>query len=1229
MEYESLAELAIVFQRDIECVRGHSAEFVMLPEAVWRYNKKFGVKLRTLDEVKEGLYGKVVEEEHLKGEEKVELLARVNPDKLWSEAEMGELDIYLGKQRLIELISQADPRFFIEEEYWGDLNSNERATVLEVFTKKYPYDFLKLSERYVHEVGFEQLVKQAVSSFDDQEAVYYYARDPKALEPILDYPVSGLTEKILGDFDSEMERSRGGGWGVNPYLYIGEMTERGDTKIGLMVRDKILERCCIEVEKDVDRLFQEARSKASDDEEFSDDLWGVVKNYLDEKYKIFDKDSELAGVDKRLLSAYIYSCMEDRLSFGELMIGHFTEPVVVPSKFVDRLMAKKASIAQLSVLVRAVDLSEAQKAEAAKKVPEYIRLYGTSSWAVAGDSVADWDIVALTMKFGNADEIGELLKERVDPKIYLDILDSFLDGTFKETALLVKNTVSDEQKLEMYHRLKEEDKPHFFVLEKFKDPKLYKQIYDSWMAEKDGWKLDFDDFLYLKKDIWYGANVEMLVDFYLEMGRPIYGRVRERFGKPMLLFNKSKEEVEALVERLARLAKPVAQMLGEINQTWITDNLTDNDVEVLNSIWQELRRGPEVLLRGLKKLDYLKNLMSMGVWKASYKKCALDVLNAGNSVGFSELLDQVKKADVKELGVWEMRTRGIGMALRGFLTGEPAGFGWSELEEYKKRAIITGRLETLADVAGEYIIYRFMQMKFGMTSAEVNDLVRELTGNVRGSGGVYLRDNKTTTLVKLLSAGLMGRNVRFVVKHIGEIREILEQGVTYSGDLLDYFDVSHPEESLSMLRKTGGKYVSDAPESERLVGILMGRVLSDEKELYVEGRFQPKALVGDVYREKQRQGLKKAFEYSAADVERASKRNIDLVRHQEWVVAEGDLLHTVGKLEKCLPVIKTKINFPKEFLGQAVNEKDSYPGYVDLQEIDPLLLSEITDRPPINSHIYMSGVGIVYLSEGLVVDRVDDSGNYNHRLVPGAISFLQMKAVIIPSDLVSDAEALKKLKQIIAMTGMYVPVYDFGRNLLFGPDEFEALFEDQAAFASLDDLVSDHAMFADLALVKNTGEEISVLEHCYNVRQLAEKIGFRMGINGKYMDILTAAAKLHDVGKGQEGAQEITNVREAERYLDMVIGLDYETKKKILLLIRNDELLGEVLKNMEKEGLTGYGRKKWQQFNDIFARDEMLRKAMTALYFADVLSYGDRIMNEHNRISEKLVQLELLRPDEV
>ena len=195
------------------------------------------------------------------------------------------------------------------------------------------------------------------------------------------------------------------------------------------------------------------------------------------------------------------------------------------------------------------------------------------------------------------------------------------------------------------------------------------------------------------------------------------------------------------------------------------------------------------------------------------------------------------------------------------------------------------------------------------------------------------------------------------------------------------------------------------------------------------------------------------------------------------------------------------------------------------------------------------------------------------------------------------------------------------------PEEFDEITSNIVIFQELEDLIDSDDVFSELALIKNTDGKNSILEHCNDVRERATQIANELGLDEESVLLTRAAAKLHDVGKEQEGAQEISNVFEAEKYLDMVIGIDIETKKKILLLVRNDELLGEILKEYsyeEKNFRTSRGNEKWAQFNSIFATNEQLKKAMVALYLADVESYGDQIANDTNKIRGKLQVLGLL-----
>lgn len=762
-------------------------------------------------------------------------------------------------------------------------------------------------------------------------------------------------------------------------------------------------------------------------------------------------------------------------------------------------------------------------------------------------------------------------------------------------------------------------------------------MYRELAPQLEGWNLAYGDFLFLRNRLKFGNadRIRAQVRLYTQVGKSTFVELESKFDQLDQFFGKTREEINQILRNIAGLTSVPRELLVNNNREWVTGVMTSEDARQFSKVWQELCTDPNKLDE-LLQLDYLRELYGMSTW--AFGETAPKTLLAGiTQYGINGYYDFLNNADFPTIDRIYKKTHSIDLWVVPLLSryeyrlSHPKATIHPELALEDTKKVVLRRATRLIELTQEYLIYRHLKEKFGYTEQELSELVATLSNDVYTPNHMLEKGNrKRVTLMGLYSTGLMGQGAKFLAQNLPEIKDILSQGVTYDGDILEYFDVKDPQKSLEELRSVGGKYITDRAESERLTEVLMSRVLKKDDELYFGGKFQKRELVEREYTEAIRSGLKKAFEWKTADLEEASSRNRHSANTGRQAYSEGDLIHWVSHRDGVLGIARTRINYPKELLGQKVDGSDNYPGYVDCQLADSILVSELGVQNIQDRKSYMSGdaFAFVYEAEDFQVEDVTTSGHYNHKLVPGAISLIHTKAIICSKNYETEQSFLSELREVVVRSGLYIPIYaSNGRDLLLSPEEFDEITSNIVIFQKLEDLVESDDVFSELALIKNTDGKNSILEHCNDVRERATQVAHELGLDEETILLTRAAAKLHDVGKEQEGAQEISNVFEAEKYLDMVIGVDIETKKKILLLVRNDELLGEILKEYsyeEKNFRTSRGNEKWAQFNSIFATNEQLKKAMVALYLADVESYGDQIANDTNKIREKLHVLGLL-----
>lgn len=176
-----------------------------------------------------------------------------------------------------------------------------------------------------------------------------------------------------------------------------------------------------------------------------------------------------------------------------------------------------------------------------------------------------------------------------------------------------------------------------------------------------------------------------------------------------------------------------------------------------------------------------------------------------------------------------------------------------------------------------------------------------------------------------------------------------------------------------------------------------------------------------------------------------------------------------------------------------------------------------------------------------------------------------------------------------------------------------AMAREPKVFASLDELVASDAVYShayQTTLDSDNRQMLSV--HMNRAARRALQLAKAVGLAPELQQVLCVAGKLHDLGKLDEGPQEETNVSAARAQLARVADLDPDTTRQVLLLIRYDELLGEILKGCDCSSLTEFAQVKRDQLGRIFGGTPALERALVVLYLADIQSKGVDLFTKWN-----------------
>lgn len=190
------------------------------------------------------------------------------------------------------------------------------------------------------------------------------------------------------------------------------------------------------------------------------------------------------------------------------------------------------------------------------------------------------------------------------------------------------------------------------------------------------------------------------------------------------------------------------------------------------------------------------------------------------------------------------------------------------------------------------------------------------------------------------------------------------------------------------------------------------------------------------------------------------------------------------------------------------------------------------------------------------------------------------------------------------------------------------MLENQKPCESVDHFLFDNSYLDHLDISGGGGHAHTVKEHSLLVEQKVSAGFADANISPRLQTVLRLAARLHDSGKASVDAdiQEISNVIAAKELLGKIRFLKIEDERLVLKFVRNDEMLGEILKEMNFEfgkwHLSKEGRDKLKKFKEIFT-DEEERRAILLLYQSDVRSIGGQEYNQW-MVEEKLKELKLI-----
>ena len=421
-------------------------------------------------------------------------------------------------------------------------------------------------------------------------------------------------------------------------------------------------------------------------------------------------------------------------------------------------------------------------------------------------------------------------------------------------------------------------------------------------------------------------------------------------------------------------------------------------------------------------------------------------------------------------------------------------------------------------------------------------------------------------------------------------------------DIAFFRRTTDPASYLESFARSYNTLSTAAPEWERRTRIALDMTIKANREL----RVSPN-LLSHVEAELPH-AIRDALQWYPAEIARASSRNRErsalFARYGgQTLFPEGSLRH--GTKAAALPELLRTANLAGEATGNWIGNSDSFPGYVDLEVVDD---EDRRRADGILSGPFARECALVYFPEDLAGAPLKRLGHDNHLGAVGAIPNTALGAIVVDS-----TETAAKAREALVESGLYVPVLHPTKGLVFTPDDFDAATRALKQFTTLDDLIASDDVYSDaLKTTLDTDQRQTLAVHMNLAAQHSHDVCERLGIGEPLRTTAIAAAKLHDIGKLDGGAQEDTNVIAARAQLVKVAKLDPEQMRQILLLIRYDELLGEILQGMRPSDdgftLTPHAVDKRIQLDRVFGGTP-LKNALAVTYLADLQGKGVDLFN--------------------
>ena len=495
------------------------------------------------------------------------------------------------------------------------------------------------------------------------------------------------------------------------------------------------------------------------------------------------------------------------------------------------------------------------------------------------------------------------------------------------------------------------------------------------------------------------------------------------------------------------------------------------------------------------------------------------------------------------------------------------------------------------------------------------------------------------------------RAYKFLDKHKKELGSFLEHNVVGNKNAVCrvIVEAKNPEETFEFLKDNADRLSQWISETERLKHISRVLVMRDDNivlqrsDLMVpdkEGGLKSFDEVSDEeFLTALGDRLSEVLSPDLSMIEQATIRNIHFADDMDAsdsgssALPIGTLVHSTSP--ESFKYILSSGNLCGECIGME-SSADSFPFHVDAIHVGPQVedrtISGIMDSGalyqnheyqciyPYRHHEDAFKRGEEYTPEGSWIT--------DHHLLFGGLPRTELGAIII-SEKKGDEVNISDLKEEIVNNDIYVPVFSASGELLFTYEEFESMWEIQKPYGSLEELLDDDSYFENLDIPQSAAvHEFTLKEHLLRVEEGAIELAEACELDEANTLIVQAAARFHDMGKEAEPGtpQEIVNVQVAEEFLNKVRFLDIDTKRRILVLIRHDELLGEILQEMrgadESYTLSKRGKEMIKKFHKVFVTEDA-KKALLALYRADIAGIGNN-MYEEWEIDAKLAHLNLL-----